>query len=179
MGPGKKCWKFEKWGRKSTIGRYSKIVEPELLEGMTTYDEATIAKEALLSSPIITGYNKSTRINPSPFIELFHSFTRDCADIPRVVIIGYSFGDPHVNYILRTIPSDSKITVVWKISDQDVINKTATYQEKIKILTHNFPVSFNHSVFRQDLATFYSDDGRISVFIDGVGESLYGNFSKI
>lgn len=56
--------------------------------------------ETRLFSPIIAGYSKSQRIMSEPFYLGMASFIADCSSCDKMAIIGYSFGDPHVNSII-------------------------------------------------------------------------------
>ena len=51
--------------------------------------------------PIIAGYSKSQRIMCEPFNFGLATFMNDCNTCDRLVIVGYSFGDPHINSILN------------------------------------------------------------------------------
>ena len=51
--------------------------------------------------PIIAGYSKSQRILSEPFNFGLATFMNDCNTCDRLVIAGYSFGDPHINSILK------------------------------------------------------------------------------
>ena len=51
--------------------------------------------------PIIAGYSKSQRIMSEPFNLGITAFMFDCNSCSRLVIVGYSFEDPHINAILR------------------------------------------------------------------------------
>lgn len=51
---------------------------------------------------IITGYQKAQKSMLSPFKQMQFSFERDCLDTGKIHIIGYSFGDEHINQCLKT-----------------------------------------------------------------------------
>lgn len=55
----------------------------------------------LLISGIITGYQKAQRTALSPFRQMLSAFDRDCIVADEIIIIGYSFGDEHINDIIR------------------------------------------------------------------------------
>ncbi|HRH60781.1 MAG TPA: SIR2 family protein, partial [Chitinophagaceae bacterium] len=55
----------------------------------------------LLLTNIITGYQKVQRSAISPFRQMFSAFDRDCFEADKLFIIGYSFGDEHINDIIR------------------------------------------------------------------------------
>lgn len=51
---------------------------------------------------LITGYQKAQKSIFSPFRQMQASFDRDCIFCDKLFIIGYSFGDEHINSIIRT-----------------------------------------------------------------------------
>lgn len=57
--------------------------------------------EDKLFLPIIAGYSKSQRIMSEPFNLGIAAFMNDCNTCSRLVIVGYSFGDPYINSILK------------------------------------------------------------------------------
>jgi hypothetical protein len=50
---------------------------------------------------IITGYQKAQKSMVTPFKQIHSSFDRDCLNGNRIYIIGYSFGDEHLNECLK------------------------------------------------------------------------------
>ena len=50
----------------------------------------------------ITGYQKTQRAIFSPFRQMQAAFDRDCIFCDRLIIVGYSFGDEHINSSIRT-----------------------------------------------------------------------------
>jgi hypothetical protein len=55
----------------------------------------------LLLTNIITGYQKVQKTAISPFRQMLSAFDRDCFEANVLYIIGYSFGDEHINDIIR------------------------------------------------------------------------------
>lgn len=55
----------------------------------------------VLFSPIITGHSKTQRILSEPFNWGISAFNSDINSADKLVIIGYSFGDPHINAIIK------------------------------------------------------------------------------
>ena len=69
--------------------------------------------EDKLFLPIIAGYSKSQRIMSEPFNLGIAAFMNDCNTCSRLVIVGYSFGDPYINSILkRFIKFDSTEIII-------------------------------------------------------------------
>jgi hypothetical protein len=154
--------------------------EPEERKYIQSFDPYTISREALLHSPIISGYNKLTRINSSPFLEIFHSLTSDCISAKKVLIIGYSFNDPHVNNNLQFIDKDSKIIIVLYYDHSSLNDQTSDLHRIMYDIGYIFNSQFSNYKVRSGLNhTVDSDDGKISIFIDGIGQSFYNEYSKI
>jgi hypothetical protein len=162
------------------FGTSKKFQTPEVWKNHQSFAGYTIAREAILPSPIITGYNKLTRINLSPFLELFHSFTMDCSVANKYLIIGYSFGDPHVNNILRLIPISTKIVIVVYYNISCLKDLKSDFHKMIFELKQIFRLSFSNLSIRNGLNyTIDSDDKRLSIFINGIGQSFYKEYSQI
>lgn len=58
--------------------------------------------EETLFTPIISGYSKLEHINGRPFNWGFQSFANDCYDSSKIITMGYSYGDKHLNSIIET-----------------------------------------------------------------------------
>lgn len=55
----------------------------------------------IMLTNIITGYQKTQKVTLSPFRQMYASFDRDCILANEIFIIGYSFGDAHINECLK------------------------------------------------------------------------------
>jgi hypothetical protein len=55
----------------------------------------------VLLSNIITGYQKILKTAFSPFRQMLSAFDRDCIEANKLFLIGYSYGDEHINDIIR------------------------------------------------------------------------------
>ena len=68
------------------------------------------ANEKILQSSIITGFKKTQRVNSEPNSYFFDSFFRDAQLSDIVIVVGYSYSDPHVNKLLvEAIKSEVKV----------------------------------------------------------------------
>lgn len=65
--------------------------------------------ENLIFSPIIVGYTKTQRSLINPFNIGFTNFANDCNDCNKLLTIGYSFSDPHINSIIQTNVDFNKV----------------------------------------------------------------------
>lgn len=159
---------------------WKKLNVPEERKHIQSFDGYTISREALLPSPIISGYNKLTRINSSPLLEIFHSLTTDCISTNKLLVIGYSFSDPHVNNNLKLINNDTKVIVVVYYAKDCLTNRESDFHRLAWELTETFGVQFTSPVIRAGLNhTVDSDDRRISIFIDGIGKTFYEEYPNM
>lgn len=63
-------------------------------------------------SNIITGYHKTQKSFVAPFRQMQSAFDRDCMSADNLIVIGYSFGDFHVNSsIVNALKHNKKIKV--------------------------------------------------------------------
>ena len=140
----------------------------------------TISREALLPSPIISGYNKLTRINSSPYLEIFHSLASDIVKADKIIAIGYSFADVHVNNYLRLRARDVKVVIVVYHPASELSSDNSPLNLLLELVSDLFKEQFTKKQIRVGLNhTIDSDSGKVSVFIDGIGQSFYGEFPNI
>lgn len=62
--------------------------------------------------PIIAGYHKSQRMMNPPFNFGLGAFINDCNECETIIIVGYSFSDPHINSILSSFIKNSTTRIV-------------------------------------------------------------------
>lgn len=78
----------------------------------------------ILLTNIITGYQKAQRTALSPFRQMLSAFDRDCIEADEIFIIGYSYGDEHINDIIRNARKFNpkcKITLINPSFDDEKI----------------------------------------------------------
>jgi len=157
-----------------------KLRIPEERKNFQSFDGYTISREAILPSPIISGYNKLTRINSSPLLEIFHSLTTDCIFSDKVLIVGYSFSDPHVNNNLKFTNIKAKVIVVVYNDKTCFADYTSDFHRITSELSEIFSTQFTNLTIRPGLNyTVDSDDKRVSIFINGVGQTFYDEYPNI
>ena len=93
------------WGIETHNGNnlpgYQYFLSPFVeIDNPTATIEIERGKQLLLTN-LITGYQKVQRTAISPFRQMFSAFDKDCFEADRLYIVGYSFGDEHVNDIIR------------------------------------------------------------------------------
>ncbi|MCJ8166037.1 SIR2 family protein [Pontibacter sp. E15-1] len=81
-------------------------------------DVATIQIEKgknIILTPIITGYQKTQKTAITPFKQMQAAFDKDCMFANHLFIIGYSFGDAHINESIRNALKENEelqVTIV-------------------------------------------------------------------
>ena len=94
------------------------IVSPSVFALPLTNQLASVQIEkgkTLLVTNIITGYQKAQRGMISPFKQMMDAFDEDCCIADELYIVGYSFGDEHINGSVKAAlryNSKLRITVV-------------------------------------------------------------------
>lgn len=75
--------------------------------------------ELMIFSPIITGRNKTQRLMDKHFNRSIVSFANDLSECAVLIIIGYSFSDPHINMLIKEYTSFDKteVLVIDKLSN--------------------------------------------------------------
>lgn len=72
----------------------------------------------LYHTNIISGFNKVARILGNPFSQFYHRFYQDCLSANEIYIVGYSFGDIHLNVAMRNAVEANrklKVTVIDRV----------------------------------------------------------------
>jgi len=82
---------------------------------------STFENNRLIQSPIITGYNKLDRVFDPPYFHFYNKLIDDCYKSDNIYLIGYSFGDKHINSAINGAMQlgKTKITVIDKIDIND------------------------------------------------------------
>ncbi|MDB5052654.1 MAG: hypothetical protein JWM44_704 [Bacilli bacterium] len=75
-----------------------------------------------LIGPIITGLRKTDKLLPFPYSTYYYQVQKSLMESPRLLIIGYSFGDYHINSLLERIINhhgrDRKVVVITYLTYQ-------------------------------------------------------------
>jgi hypothetical protein len=83
---------------------------------VNTNEYATFQSErgkTILLTNFVTGYQKTQKAVFSPFKQMQAAFDKDCYFADQLIIVGYSFGDEHINSTIRTALSDNdKLQIV-------------------------------------------------------------------
>lgn len=109
-------------------------------------DQPTISNpnEMLQQFPIITGYKKSQRITLDPFNYFFHNFFSDMHQSEIIIIVGYSFFDPHINQLLRKAMKENvRIYSIGFHKITEVESKSGYIHPEGFVLKNYYPVYTN------------------------------------
>lgn len=89
--------------------------------------------ELMFFSPIITGRNKTQRLMDKHFNRSIVSFANDLSECAVLIIIGYSFSDPHINMLIKEYISfdKTKVLVVDKLSN---VCKSSLFNKLIQLI---------------------------------------------
>jgi SIR2-like domain len=113
-----------------------------------SYQEYLFEKTAIHANPnerifptqIITGYRKTQRTNQEPFSLFYHTFLYDIYEADVIVIIGYSFSDPHINHLLREALRTNK--KVYNVNFRNISNRAKEHGIvgfEGKVLKNDYP----------------------------------------
>lgn len=94
--------------------------------------------------PIISGYNKLNKVQIPPLRQFMNAFEKDVYMATEILIVGYSFSDPHINNVLKVpFNTPGKNTLLNIITKDDAeITKKLT-----KVLPANFEVG-NYKIYQ-------------------------------
>lgn len=122
--------------------------------------------------PIIAGYSKSQRIMSEPFNLGITAFMYDCNSCNRLVVIGYSFEDPHINAILRKfIKLDStEIIIVDYSKDEKLPDKLRAIPYRV------FGISGAKFVGERN-ALYLDKNPHIHLYLDGFEQFINDSIS--
>jgi hypothetical protein len=145
------------------------------------YSNVGLNRELLISSPIITGYNKLERMKFKPYLQLYYSLQKDILDSDLLILIGYSFSDLHVNNIISLF--EKKGVVVDKIGSWD---NAASYDDSIGIKVKPIKAikssdwDFQHLVGKNIKDSWVkSKNGNIRFWWKGVDDDFYNAWKRI
>ena len=92
---------------------------------------------------LTTGQDKESSFNRNPYCAYYQRLAQDLTEADRVVVVGYSFRDPHIDRLLLNflrLQESNKVLVVdyWK-SNIDIVEEFASHTGFLKrvLETHN------------------------------------------
>ncbi len=158
-------WKVEELNLNQIPGyRYLKFI-PGIINNSNASTQIEKGKKILLSN-IISGFQKVQKTAISPFRQFFSALDKDCFEAEDLFIIGYSFGDEHINDIIRNAKRyNHKMQIT-------LINPTFNELRFILDFLTNWGIP-KHPVFpKQDNNVFISNDFNVKIIQKPFGEFL-------
>lgn len=113
--------------------------------------------KTLLVTNIITGYQKAQKGMITPFKQMQSAFDRDCCSCDTLFVVGYSFGDEHINESIKTAirhNPDIKIQIV----DPNFINKNMDEQLALRFFPFKDKITFNYKRIKDNGNSFFDGD---------------------
>lgn len=89
--------------------------------------------ELMIFFPIITGQNKVQRVMDMYFNRNIITFSNDLSDCNVLLIIGYSFSDPHINMLIKEFVSLEKTRVVV-IDKMEEVSNSNLFDRLIRLI---------------------------------------------
>jgi hypothetical protein len=82
-------------------------------QNMGTKNQEDFNQNEMIYSPIISGFNKLDRIHSEPFRHFNNQLIIDCYKADVLYIIGYSFGDMHINNAINCTMQKGRTKIVY------------------------------------------------------------------
>lgn len=153
-------------------GGVVKVLESPIKLEHRYYIQGGNPGECKVFLPIIAGYSKSQRIMSEPFNFGIAAFMNDCNTCNRLVIVGYSFGDPHLNAILRNFIKLDSTEIV--IVDYNKDNKLRDKLRRIPYQVFGIPGA---KFIGERNALYLDKNPHIHLYIDGLEQYINDNIN--
>lgn len=121
---------------------------------------------------IITGYQKTQKSAITPFRQFQSAFDKDCCLTKRILIVGYSFNDEHINESLKTALRYNKDLFI-EIIDPSFIKNGMNTQLALKIFPYVASKNTNQNQVADNKYSYF--DGKIKVHTIKFAEYLKKN----
>ena len=115
--------------------------------------------KTLISTKIIAGYQKTQKTAISPFRQMLSAFDRDCLCADNIIIIGYSFGDEHLNESIKMALIHNPKTQI-EIIDPDFIKNKLDEKLESKIFSNSKRILSPRNISKNELS-FLEDTVRV------------------
>lgn len=141
------------------------VVKSEGIIGEVTplFTDGGNPNEPLFFSPIIAGYTKTQRSLSHPFNMGFVNFANDCNDCNKLLTVGYSFSDPHINSVIQSNIDFNRVRLINVGLFKNLFKGSSEY---IRINTFIRPIDENEKKKEND-EWFYGQQNNIVVFKKG------------
>jgi hypothetical protein len=147
-------WEIEKYNINNLESYQYLLIPSGIIQNPTSTVEIEKGKRILLSN-IITGYQKVQRTAISPFRQMLSAFDYDCYHADKLYIVGYSFGDEHIN---------------------DIIRNARKYNDELEIILIN--PSFDDLDFHLKFLSHWGKPKKIPIYVEEImGEIVSSDFN--
>lgn len=111
--------------------------------------------------PIIAGYHKSQRMMSKPFNFGLSAFMYDSQESNIIIIIGYSFGDPHINSILSNFVKTNNSEII-------IVDYSSDMKHSCRLINNIRTVFSIHNMFAKVEDRVYENvDKTITIYLKG------------
>lgn len=129
----------------------------------------------IVVSSLITGYQKAQKSTIAPFKQMQSTFDRDCLKTDKLFIIGYSFGDEHVNATIRTAMLYNKtLKIIIVDPAYSEVTDKKNYDKLKKLFIKHFTTWLDYSRDRKKIKENHDSyfGGRVEVYSIGFKDFL-------
>jgi hypothetical protein len=113
--------------------------------------------KTIMATNIVTGYQKTQRAIFPPFKQMQAAYDKDCCFADTIYIIGYSFGDEHINASIKNaIEYNTKVKFI--IIEPSFTKNDFDFNVITKVFSCAGDSQFvNAKTIEKDLHSFYND----------------------
>lgn len=139
--------------------------------------------------PMITGARKATRFICEPYASYFETFSNWCRSIPNLLVIGYGFGDEHINNCFRHFTEQpracKKILAIDYIppENQDPFGAWVrnTRKQELAAMVHHWSGNDRpfHDKNLSEPLNYYAQGNQLSVHLNGLIYSIQNHQNDI
>jgi hypothetical protein len=110
--------------------------------------------KTILVTNIITGYQKAQKGMITPFKQMQAAFDKDCCFTDHLYIIGYSFGDEHLNESIKTAIRHNR-NIKVSIVDPSFIKNEMDFQFAIRFFPFKEGANFTRQKVRDNQYSYF------------------------
>lgn len=121
----------------------------------------------LISSQIITGNQKLFKTLIEPLSAFTYAFRYDCLDAIEIIVIGYSFGDSHINSVIASALDSNDKNRLKIITMIDNPNSFWNFQNQMIRAFKNQKKEIQTIVYADEHDWLYSENKTFSIYTKG------------
>jgi hypothetical protein len=124
--------------------------------------------KSVVASNIITGYQKTQKSFISPFRQMQAAFDKDCVVADELFVIGYSFGDYHINSsIVSALRHNFKLKLHFIDPAYSEKDRKGGYELLVSRMIHTLPGIIPNNFNPQEMPPVYSADKNSCSYFKG------------